>query len=445
MQPVWQQLLLILAAFLLVLLNGFFVAAEFAIVKVRATRMAELAEQGLWQARMAKRMLKHLDAYLSATQLGITIASLGLGWIGKPAVAHVLEPVFRWLGIESPAMVQATSFAVAFTLISFLHIVLGELAPKSLAIRKPEATSLWVAMPLVVFFYVMYPAIAALNATANALLKTLGLGLAGEGESAHSWAELRMIVAASHAHGSLDASETKLLENVIDFSERRVVEIMTPRAEMICLFTGKTLDENIAIVRKSQHTRFPLADGDVDSIIGLIHFKDLFLLQGPTDEGGVIRSITRPILALPQSATIDNVLKNFQRTRVLMGVVVDERGRVGGVVTLEDVLEEIVGPIRDEFDVQESPESARRGNDVFVDAQMPLRAAPALFPDIDWPADDSIHTIGGLVLKMFGRLPKTGESLTLGAYSVQVVEMDKQHIGRLCFRKTKMPLHPCSS
>jgi CBS domain containing-hemolysin-like protein len=428
----WQQFLLILAAFFLVLLNGFFVAAEFAIVKVRATQIAELANRGRWQARVAKGILKHLDAYLSATQLGITFASLGLGWIGEPAVARLLEPVFRWFGMQSTAAIHATSFAVAFAIISFFHIVLGELAPKSLAIRKPDVTSLWIALPLRIFFYAMFPAIVALNWTANWFLRLFGLAPAAEGEMAHSPGELRMIVAASHAHGSLTAAEAKLFENVMDFSERRVVEIMTPRVDIVCLFTDKTLGENIAIVRESQHTRFPLAEDSIDNVIGMVHVKDLFLLHGmPRGEGGVLQSIKRPILIIPEATTVEAVLKMFQRKRVLMGVVVDEFGSLVGLITLEDVLEELVGPIRDEFDAQERPEIERHGAETIVDGQLSVRDAVAMFPELPGVDDESVHTIAGIVLGHLGRLPKVGEMLMLGPYRVEVMEMHNLRITRL--------------
>lgn len=241
-----------------------------------------------------------------------------------------------------------------------------------------------------------------------------------------------MIIAASHAHGSLNAAELKLLENVMDFSERRVVEIMTPRIEIVCLFTNKTLGENLAIVRESQHTRYPLADGSIDKIIGMVHVKDLLLLQGmPKGQGGVLQSIKRPILIIPDSASMEAVLKMFQRRRVLMGEVVDEFGSLVGLVSLEDVIEELVGPIRDEFDSQERDEVERLADRTIVDGQLSARDAVAMFPELAALADDSVHTIAGIVLSHLGRLPKAGELLTIGPYTVQVAEMDQMRISRL--------------
>lgn len=419
---------LILALFL-VLLNGFFVAAEFAMVKVRATRIREMAEQGGWRAGVAKAVIDHLDAYLSATQLGITLASLGLGWLGEPAFAHLLEMV---LGPILPAAaLHGAAFIAAFAIISFLHIVLGELAPKSLAISRPEATSLWVAAPLRVFYYLMYPAIWALNNAALACLKLFGVQPVGEGETAHSEEELRMIVAASHAQGVLNASERTMLENVMEFSERRVTQIMVPRPDMVCLDVASSMQENLDIVRENQHTRYPVASGNKDTIIGMIHVKDLLTLGGAT---GVktLAELRRPILFVPESAMIDHLLKTFQRRRSHMAIVVDEYGGVSGMVTLEDVLEEIVGEIRDEFDAQEEATIEPMGDKVMVDAGLPLEEAAERF-GFTYPPDDAINTVGGYVLKLLGRVPKEGETVTMGRHRVEVMEMDGLRVAQLRF------------
>jgi len=428
------QILLLLGALFLVLLNGFFVAAEFAIVKVRATKMRELAEKGSWRAALAQTVIHHLDAYLSATQLGITIASLGLGWIGEPAIAHMLEPLFRKMGIGSEAAIHATALGIAFALISFLHIVLGELAPKSLAISKPEATSLWVAAPLRLFYYLMYPAIVVLNGAANWCLRLFGLTPATEGEaSAHSAEELRMIVGASHAHGILNATERALLENVFDFSERHAGEIMIPRPDMVCLFTTRPFAENLAIVHDHLHTRYPLATDDKDKIVGMVHVKDLLALAEKGVKEVKLESIQRPILFVPETASLDQLLKTFQRGHAHMAVVVDEYGSARGIVTLEDVLEELVGPIRDEFDAEERGIETR-GGEAIVDAILPLEEAAKTF-GFDVPEDAHVHTIGGYVLKLLGRLPKPGESVTVGGqHRVEVAAMEGNRIRTLRFK-----------
>jgi CBS domain containing-hemolysin-like protein len=427
------QVLLLGSAFLLVLLNGFFVAAEFAIVKVRSTKIRELAEKGDWRAVAAQNVIAHLDAYLSACQLGITFASLGLGWIGEPAVAQLIEPTLRAAGVENPTLVHTVAFTIAFIFISFLHIVLGELAPKSLAIRKPESTSLWLAPPLRAFYWVMYAPIVALNGTANWLLRFVGIEPVGETEQAHSSEELRMIVGASHAHGVLNATERRLLENVIDFSEREVAEIMTPRVDMVCLFVNKTIAENLAIVRGQQHTRYPLAEGSADNVIGMIHIKDFITItvEGAAERtGSVLQSIKRPVLFVPERASIDALLRTIQATHTLMAIVVDEYGGVAGVVTLEDVLEELVGEIRDEFDETEL-EVERRGGETIVDGGLPLNEVEEMFPDLVSKEESDVRTVGGLVLKELGRIPIVGDQVTLGPYRLEVIEMDNLRITRV--------------
>jgi CBS domain containing-hemolysin-like protein len=430
-----QLALLGLAAFLVVL-NGFFVAAEFAIVKVRATRIEELFREGNRRARMARHLIHHLDAYLSATQVGVTIASLGLGWIGEPALAYLLAPALVQVGISS-AGAHGIAFVVAFSIISAFHIVLGELAPKSLAIQRAESTALWVAFPLRIFYVVMWPAIAVLNWASNRVLGWLGLHRATEADLAHSSEELRMIVEASGASGELNPQEKKLLDNALQFSERLVREIMVPRTDMVCLYTRRSLDENLAIVRDAQHTRYPLAVEEKDHIIGMIHVRDLIQAQQRAEDGGEplsLERLKRPVLFVPAVATIDRVLRLFQRGRSHLAIVVDEYGGIAGLVTLEDVLEELVGEIRDEFDVDETDRRVEpgAGGEVLVDASMSLdEVARALRFE---PAQATVDTIGGYVLQVLGRLPKEGETVRMGRYQVEVAEMDGLRVTRLRFK-----------
>ncbi len=432
-----RQVFLIGAALFLVLLNGFFVAAEFAIVKVRSTKIRELADEGDWRAIVTRNVIDHLDVYLSACQLGITIASLGLGWIGEPAVAQLIEPALHAAGVTNETLIHTVAFGVAFVIISFLHIVLGELAPKSLAIRKPESLSLWLAPPLHGFYWLMYLPIAALNGAANGILRLVGIEPVGETEQAHSSEELRMIVVASHAHGVLNATERRLLENVIDFSEREVAEIMTPRVDTVCLFVNKSIAENLAIVRGEQHTRYPLAEGNADNVIGMIHIKDFITLtaDGAAERAGsVLQSIKRPVLFVPERASIDAVLRTIQATHTLMAIVVDEYGGVAGLVTLEDVLEELVGEIRDEFDEMELGVE-RRGGETTVDGGLPLNEVEEMFPDLVTEEESDVRTIGGLVLKELGRIPTVGDAVTLGAYRLEVTEMDNLRITRVRIKR----------
>jgi CBS domain containing-hemolysin-like protein len=428
-----REILLLGAALLLVLLNGFFVAAEFAIVKVRSTKIKELAERGDWRASVTRNVIAHLDAYLSACQLGITFASIGLGWIGEPAVARLIAPTLEAAGVQNPTLIHTIAFTVAFVIISFFHIVVGEQAPKSLAIRKPEAISLWLAPPLRAFYWLMYVPIVALNGSANWILRLARIEPVGETEQAHSSEELRMIVAASHAHGVLNATERRLLENVIDFSERKVAEIMTPRVDMVCLFVNKPIAENLAIVRGQQHTRYPLADGTADNVIGMIHIKDfiaLILDGAPARPGSILQSIKRSILFVPDGASIDAVLRTIQATHTLMAIVVDEYGGVAGLVTLEDVIEELVGEIRDEFDEMEL-HVERRGGETIVDGGLPLGEIEEMFPELVTEEESEVRTIGGLVLKELGRIPVVGDQVTIGRYRLEVIEMDNFRITRV--------------
>lgn len=425
-----QQILLIIAALGLVLLNGFFVAVEFAIVKVRGTRIEELAATGHWRARTTRHVLHRLDAYLSACQLGITLASLALGWIGKPAFANIIEPLLVKIGVTSPTAIHSIALITAFAIISFLHIVLGELAPKSMAIRKPEETSLWLALPLRVFHFFMYPAIVVLNGTANALLRVVGLTHADEGSLAHSPEELRMIVTASHAHGVLNATETRLLENVFGLSERPVAEIMTPRVEMICLDRSRSFDENLQTVRTHQHTRYPLIDGSPDQVLGIIHVKDLIRIAGEPQVAS-LDALMRPVHFIPESASIDHLLKLIQKTRTLMAVVVEEYGGVAGVVTLEDILEELIGEIRDEFDSAEQADVVRRGETVHLSPGIPIADALQALPGLKVELDEDIRTLGGHIMKRLGRVPKVGDIIEFGPWRAKITRMDGQRVTRL--------------
>ncbi len=404
-------------------------------MKFRATRIEELAQTGSRRAKEAKRVISKLDMYLSATQLGITFASLGLGWIGEPAVARLIEPLFRDAGIGSEAAIHGVSLAIAFAIISFAHIVLGELAPKSLAIRQPESTALWTAIPLHLFYWVMYPAIKALQATANLVLKVFGLEPADGVESAHTEEELRMIVSASHAHGVLNSTERALLEAAIGFSERLVREIMIPRPDMVCLYLDRPLEQNLAIVRENQHTRYPLAIDEPDKIVGMIHGKDLLEYVGSHGANAPaldLKKLKRPVLFIPEVASIDMLLKVFQRGRSHLAIVVDEYGGVAGLVTLEDVLEELVGPIRDEFDVEEPGIVTRPGGEAIVEASLPLAEVAERFR---FEPDEPHHvaTIGGYVLQHLGRLPKVGESVQIDKYRVEVAQMEGLRVTRLRF------------
>jgi putative hemolysin len=429
----WQQLALIIAALLLVLLNGFFVAAEFAIVKVRSTRVAELVSQGRFQARVAKSIIEHLDAYLSATQLGITMASLGLGWIGEPAVAHLLEPVFSYMGVVSETGLKAASFAVGFAIISFLHIVLGELAPKSLAIRKPEATSLWVAIPLKTFYYLMYPAIVVLNSAANWTLRLVGLTPATEGEAAHSLEEIRMIVAATRA-GAFHEKEAELVERIFRLADHRAASLMVPQVDIVWLPADASTDRVRVAVATSSHSHFPVCDPGrgLDKIIGVVHLKDLIqagLLTKQID----LKILARKPLFVPETTPVLRLLDEFRRGQTHIAFVLDEYGVVTGLVTLNDVIESLVGPIARYGEEIEPLAVQRDDGSWLLDGGMPVEDLKGLMGVAKLPHEHrtSFQTVAGFVMTYLGRVPRTGEHFSFDRFRFEVVDMDRHRIDKV--------------
>ena len=341
----------LLVALILVLVNGFFVAAEFALVKVRPTQIEPFVERGELRAKVAQNMITHLDAYLSATQLGITLASLALGWIGEPAFAWLLEPVLSRIPGMTPALNHSVSLTVAFISISALHIVLGELAPKSLAIRKPEPTTLWVSIPLYAFYKLTFPAIWILNHAANALLRLAGIEPVTELDAAQGEERLRRLLASKHAAG-ISPSKREIIDNVFDLSRRTARQVMVPRADVVFLSTKTPLEASLSVARSSGHTRFPVCHGQLDSVFGLLHIKDLFHRDGPPES---IEEVARGIDCIPETTSLEALLRHMRSRHCHMAAVVDEHGGVSGIITLENVIEEIVGSIEDEFD-QELPE-----------------------------------------------------------------------------------------
>lgn len=397
------------SVFVLVFLNGFFVAAEFAIVKVRATQIEPLARTGHRRARIAQNVISHLDAYLSATQLGITLTSLGLGWIGEPVVAHSLKPLFVWGGITQPALVETISFATGFAIITFLHIVLGELAPKSLAIQRAQRVALGVASPLHLFFIVFRPFILLLNGTANYFLHLVGIQPATEGEIAHSQEELRLLLSKGKVFSTTGRS---ILLNAIELQNRTVREVMVPRTSVVFLSTERSIDENTAIALENQFTRYPLCERDLDNVMGMIHLKDLFKLKGTHGPGTALLEIKREMLFVPETTPLERILNTFLTRRVLMAVAVDEYGGTAGLVTLENVLEELVGEIRDEFDVEPTMVQKVNETEFLIDGSMPLHDFARMFDVV--PDSRDVVTVSGYVIQLLGRVPEKGATLEIG-------------------------------
>lgn len=444
--------------FVLVGLNGFFVAAEFAIVKVRGTRLQSLARQGSRRARMAQHLTQRLDAYLSATQLGITITSIVLGWVGEETMHQVfIGPLLERLHVTNETVVRVTSFLFGTGIIVFLHVVLGELAPKSLAIQRTDATTLWVAHPLRWFYVAMYPFIATLNTTANFVLRLVGIQPAGSHEMAHSEEELRLLFAESQRSGVLTSDKRDLLENVFELSRHIVRQIMVPRTEIAYFNVRKSLAENLAIAERTAHSRYPLVDGDLDHVLGVIHMKDLFwqlkeLESGPSGQprservnpmiaggdisahplssgAGFLQTITRTAPFVPDTMRIDNLLREFQQKRIHLAMVVDEFGTTMGMVTFENVIEEIVGQVQDEFDQEAPMVRQTSASEFMLDGATSLSEAnEVLGLKIESEAYD---TIGGFILDELGRIPKPGDQVRLGEVLFTVGEMRKQRVHRV--------------
>ncbi|OWA37947.1 hypothetical protein B9G55_05195 [Saccharibacillus sp. O16] len=421
--PGWLSILLVV---LLVGLNGFFVAAEFAMVRLRESRLATMAESGSKRAGFARSMVNNLDAYLSACQLGITLASLGLGWIGEPAVASFLRPMFHSFGWNNEAAIHGTSVAIGFIIITMLHIVIGELAPKSMAIRKTEAVALTAAAPMVFFYKTMYPFIWALNGMANSLLRLLRIEPASELDSAHTEEEIRILVKESNKNGLIDNTEMALVDNIFEFADTTAREVMIPRTEMICLYKNLPREENLEIAYDGMRTRYPVCEQDKDHIVGFVHIKDL--MRYPEAD---YDQLIRPIIAVPESIRISELMKLMQRSRTQIAMLVDEYGGTAGLVTLEDIMEEIVGEIQDEFDEEERPEFEQAGEFSYsIDGMMLIQDVNDQFGfELDF---DDYDTIGGWLYARIDALPpRKGQSVDYEGTTFIVDETEQKRISRV--------------
>lgn len=419
----WNMLLVIV----LVLLNGFFVAAEFALVKVRQTRLTQLVNEGNKRARYALKVSKKLDAYLSATQLGITLASLGLGWVGEEAVSSlIVEPLLGRFGVDDPVLTHTISFAVAFSVITFLHIVLGELAPKSLAIQRSEPVSLWLSAPLMLFYKIFLPVIALLNGTANRLLRLIGVEPATELE-VHTEDEIRILMNQSAKSGHIDKDEMTLFDNIFEFSERLAREVMLPRTDMDCLFVDDSWEDNMKLVMATKHTRYPVAVEDKDRIIGFAHIADLLTCEPNTEHK--LESYIRPILTVPESMEVNQVLRLMQKRQSQLAIVVDEYGGTAGLLTIDDILEEIVGELHDEFDEMIRPSVEVKGHITSVEGRMLLEeVSDMLHVTLE---DDEVDSIGGWLFKQLEGTPAKGRKVSVGGYTFEVAEVDRLRIVRV--------------
>ncbi|MGZ4778658.1 MAG: hemolysin family protein [Thermoanaerobaculia bacterium] len=429
--PTWYLIL----ALLFIIANGFFVAAEFAIVKVRPTQLAELAATGSSRARMSKRLQKRVDSYLSAAQIGVTLASLALGWVGEPAFASILIPIFRSFGTFAEPVAHSISATVAFVIISSLHIIFGEQVPKFLAISRPIGTTLWTAHALHAFYMLTFPLIWVLNSLTNAVLRIIRIRPRSEGSPVASQEELRLILASSEKAGILSEENREIIEGVFQFSKRTARQIMVPRTDVAFLSTTRSIAENLEIIRKTRHTRYPLCEGTLDQTIGLIHVKDLMLaqLQGP---GRGLQELKRDMLFIPENSTVEALLSQFIEHKTHMAVILDEYGGASGIVSLENITEELFGQIQDEFD-RERPEIEPLGNGRYrVRGDYLIEdLADRLKVDVGEPAEE---TIGGYVQARLGREVHPGDRVELGDMAIEVVDAERYRV-RWVILQTKAP------
>jgi CBS domain containing-hemolysin-like protein len=420
----WRLVVVIL----LVLANAFFVAAEFALVGARRSKIDQMANQGDRLAKAAQTAIKDLDRYISATQLGITLASLGLGWIGEPALAGLVDRFLGLFGVTPGPLAAHTAAGVvtAFIIITFLHIVLGELVPKSIALVKPEGVSRTLAIPLMVFARVMSPAISLLNGTASWLMRRLGIAPQSEAQHVHSPDELRLLVMQARAHGTLDETDSAMLAGVFDFHEKKAYDVMRPRTDVTALDIDSTAAEVWTIVRRERYSRYPVYRDTLDDVAGVFLAKDLWLYDG--QEPFSLEAFVRPALYVPSSRPAERVLDDLRKTRAQMAVVLDEYGGTAGIVTMEDLIEEVVGDIADEYDF-----ASRTA--VVTDGVLELAGSLSLvdvrsdyglrIPEGDWT------TLGGYAFGRLGRVPNIGDRVPLPGGELEIIAMDGRRVAGL--------------
>ncbi len=415
----------------LVLLNGFFVACEFAIIKVRLSQLDALVDEGNTRAAFAKHVRAHLDAYLSATQLGVTLASLALGWIGEKYLEQILEPFFLVVGIRSHAFVTSAAVAIAFLAITFLHIIFGELAPKYIAIANPLPVSLALVRPLGAFYFIFRPVIWLLHSSSNLLLRRLLRIQAVPSELAHSEEELRLILDESEKSDEVSTLGRDILVNALDMRRRVVRDIMTPRGEVVYLDVEENFEVNVRKALESKHTRFPLCRGHLDNTIGLIHIKELVpMMRDPHPD---LMRIRRDVHSVPEMMQLEKLLNLFLTKHAHLAVVVDEYGGSVGMVTLENVLEELVGDIQDEFDKEKEEFREINENEFTLEGAVGLYELQDM-ADLSLESAD-VSTIGGYVTHLLGHLPKQGETVRIENYCVTITKSDGRRVEELHFRK----------
>lgn len=432
----------LLVVALLLFANAFFVATEFALVSVRKTRLAQLSKEGNKLAKIALDSINHLDRSIAAVQLGITIASIGLGWVGEAALVKLIQPLFNFLPDSMQAVAtHSLAVSIAFALITFMHVVIGELMPKSIAIQHPETTALVVAKPMSFITKIFTPFIFLLNGFGNWLLSLMKIPPAHVGHLVHTVEELDMIIDESHKEGVLNDTEKDILQNVFKFSDIMAKQVMVPRPDVVSIPIDISQEELKKLTIENQYTRYPVYEEDLDKVVGILHLKDLYTLIIEGREI-VLKDILRPAILVPETLTIDKLVHEFKTKRAQMALVIDEFGGVSGLVTLEDVLEEIVGEVQDEFDEEEADIRQIYENEYIANAMMRIDEFNDYFQleaqnEVE---DEDIETIGGLVIKNLGHIAKEGDCCTIDGFTFKVVEVDGARIVKIKIVAPEKPL-----
>ncbi|WP_025698909.1 hemolysin family protein [Paenibacillus forsythiae] len=411
----------------LIVFTAFFVATEFAVVRLRGSRISQMVLEGRKNALAVQKVSANLDGYLSACQLGITITALGIGALAEPAFEQLLYPIFHWIGISSEFS-HGLSFVLAFFVATFLHVVVGELAPKTAAINKAEEISLLTAKPIIWFYRILYPLIWLLNGSANLLVRLFGMKPASEHEEAHSEEEIRLILSESYESGKINKAEYGYVNRIFAFDEMLAREIMVPRTDMICLYTNNSLQENLDIIRKEQYTRFPVAEGNKDNIVGMVNTKQMYL-EYDNNPGFNFKDLVHPVLTVSEVTPVKTLLTRMQREQVHIALLLDEYGGTSGLITIEDILEEIVGEIRDEFDADERKNVEKLSESRYlVDGKVSLPEVRKLTGlELD---DDEVTTIGGWLYSHLEE-PAVGKEIVQDQTTLIVREMNRHRISKV--------------
>ncbi len=425
----------------LLFVNGFFVAAEFALVGVRKTRIQQLCNEGSFDAKLALNAVKNIDSYIAAVQLGITIASLGLGWVGEETIAVLISPLFNLLPNNFGSIATHTvSASIAFALITIFHVVIGELMPKSIALQYPEATTLFVAKPMFVITKIFSPFIFLLNGLGNFLLKICRIEPANNRSTVHTTEELDMLIDASCKGGAIKEQEAEMLHNMFKFSDLMAKQVMIPRTDMMCIQNDISYEELTRFTLENQYTRYPVYEENIDKILGFIHVKDLYSLS-MSKENFSIEKLIRPLMLVPETMTLDNLIIEFKKSHGQMAVVIDEFGGTAGLITLEDVLEEIIGEVQDEFDEEEEADIKEIAENTYLaNAMMRIDELVEFFDlnEAEFEEDD-VETIAGLVVKLLGRIADVSDTVSFNGLTFTVVEVDGARVTKLQVYKEPIP------